>query len=91
MPIEAADVAKAKEMLRDMPASDLTALTTIAEVLAFTIESARADGDCELEAIEFAARVADLTRDERRSAASTLKKLGYRAAADRLRSFKKLV
>jgi hypothetical protein len=90
MPIDAADVAKAKEMLRDMPASDLTALTSIAEVLAFVIEGARADGDDELEAVEFTARVADLTRDERRSAASTLRRLGYREAAERLRSFKKL-
>jgi hypothetical protein len=90
MPIEAADVAKAKAMLATMPASDLTALTSVAEVLAFVIEGARVDGDCELEAVEFTARVAELSRDERRSAASTLKRLGYREAAERLRSFKKL-
>jgi len=89
MSIEAADVAKAQAMLADMPASDLSALTTIAEVLAFVIEAARVDGDDELEAVELAARVAELSRDERRSAASTLRKLGYREAADRLRSFKK--
>jgi len=62
MSIEAADVAKAQAMLADMPASDLSALTTIAEVLAFVIEAARVDGDDELEAVELAARVAELSR-----------------------------
>jgi hypothetical protein len=90
MPIDAADVAKARAMLADMPASDLTALTSVAEVLAFVIEGARVDGDCELEAVEFTARVAELSRDERRSAASTLQKLGYREAADLLRHLKPL-
>jgi hypothetical protein len=63
-------------------------LQTTAEVLGFLAMYARVEGADEVALCEIAVRAAELTRAERRSAATVLRKLGYRAVGDMLRSFK---
>jgi hypothetical protein len=65
-------------------------LETVVEVLGYLIACARAEGADELAWVAAAVLAADLSRAERRSAATTLRKLGYVQVADKLRTFKKL-
>jgi hypothetical protein len=92
VPIDLADVAEVRKIMAALPqgeADELGELQTIPEVLAYTIALARAEGRDELEAVELVVRAADLSRDERRHAQGILRRLGYRAVADMLRTFKK--
>jgi hypothetical protein len=91
MPVDQADVAQVRKIMVALPqgeADELGELQTIPEVLAYTIALARAEGRDELQAVELVVRAADLSRNERRSAATVLRKLGYVRVAGMLRSFK---
>ena len=89
MPVDAATVEQVRAMLPTADSGDLAVLETIPEVLGYIVAYARSEGADELELTELVARAADLSRNERRSAATVLRKLGYRAVADMLRTFKK--
>lgn len=89
--VDLADVAEVRKAMAALPQGEpdeLGELQSVPEVLAYTIALARAEGRDEVEAVELVVRAADLSRNERRSAATVLRKLGYRAVADMLRSFK---
>lgn len=89
MPVDPADVATVRSMADKLPASDLDSLSSIASVIAYTIMVARAEHRDELHDVELLIRATDLNRDERRKAQGELRRLGYRAVADMLRTFKK--
>jgi hypothetical protein len=65
-------------------AADLSVLETVDEVLAYVVADARAAGDDEADAVEMTVRHAGMTAPEVRQVAATLRRLGYRTAADRL-------
>jgi hypothetical protein len=64
--------------------SGLEALTTIPAVYGYLITCARNDGDDEADVVELLARHSGATASEVRGIAATLRRLGYRSAADRL-------
>ena len=91
MPVDAALMARALALLPTVGDSgDLQHLETIPEVLGYMAAYARSEGADELELCEITARVAELTRAERRSAVTVLRKLGYRVVADMLQHLKPL-
>jgi hypothetical protein len=81
-----ADLATLAEMAPLSPDADsaLAALPTLASLFAYLIACARSEDRNEADDCEVFARFAQLTPDEVRECAGTLKALGYRAAADRL-------
>jgi hypothetical protein len=64
---------------------DLSALQTAEELYAWLIANARADGDDESDTVEIFARFSGATAPEVQAVAGTLLRLGYTAAAIRLR------
>jgi hypothetical protein len=91
MPVDAAQMARALALMPTVADSDdLRELQTIPEVIAYMAAYARSEGADEVELCEITARAADLSRTERRSAATLLRKLGYRAVADMLQQLKPL-
>jgi hypothetical protein len=64
----------------------LAALPTLASLFAYLITCARAEDRSEADDCEVFARFTQLTPDEVRECAGTLKALGYVVAADRLKS-----
>ena len=88
MPVDAADVERVRALLPAADSGELQALATIPEVLGYIVAYARAEGADELELTELVVRAADLSRNERRSAATVLRKLGYVRVSDMLRSLK---
>jgi hypothetical protein len=65
--------------------SNLSALQTAEKLYAWLIANARADGNDESDVVEIFSRFSDATAPEVRAIASTLLRLGYTAAATRLR------
>jgi hypothetical protein len=91
MPVDAELMARAMALMPSVADSDdLRELTTIAETLAYVATFARSEGADEVMLCEIAARAAELSRAERRSAATVLRKLGYRQVADMLQHLKPL-
>jgi hypothetical protein len=91
MPVDAATMARARALMPSIPDSDdLRELATIPETLAYLATYARSEGADEVELCEITVRAAELTRAERRSAATVLRKLGYRAVANMLQHLKPL-
>jgi hypothetical protein len=91
MPVDAALMARAMALMPPVADSDdLRELQTIPEVLGYMAAYARSEGADEVELCEITARAAELSRAERRSAATVLRKLGYRAVADMLQHLKRL-
>jgi hypothetical protein len=91
MPVDAALMARAMALMPSIPDSDdLRELTSIPEVIAYVAAYARSEGADEVELCEVAARAAELSRAERRSAATVLRRLGYRSVADMLQHLKPL-
>jgi hypothetical protein len=92
MPVDPEMLARFREYERAMegredPEIDLSALTSIPEVLAYLATSARHNGHSAEEAadqVELVVTLAGLHRDKLRAAARTLQPLGYHAVADRL-------
>lgn len=64
--------------------SGLEALTTVPAVYGYLIACARRDGDDEADTVELLARHSGAAAPEVRDTAATLRRLGYRSAADRL-------
>jgi hypothetical protein len=87
MAVSARDLKELKRMEAAAPESEsgLEALETIPAVYAWLITCARQDGDDEGDTAELFARFDDATAPEARAIAATLRRLGYLAAADRLR------
>jgi hypothetical protein len=84
--LSAVDLEAARALEPSVPETDeLSPLITISSVLAYTATAARADGDSEADAAELVVRLADLTPDDVRQAAATLRALGYAEVANRLR------
>jgi hypothetical protein len=91
MPVDAATMEQALAMAALVPDSgEFAELETREEVFGYLIAYARAEGADEVELCEIAARAAGMSRDERRRAASTLKRLGYHQVSDMLRHLKPL-
>jgi hypothetical protein len=65
--------------------SDLSMLETIEELYGWLIANARADHGDEGDTVETFARFSGATAPEVRNIAATLRRLGYRTAADRLK------
>jgi hypothetical protein len=81
-----ADLAELRRLEAAAPqsGSDLSALQTAEELYAWLITCARQDGDDEGDKAELFARFSGATAPEVRDVACTLRRLGYRSAADRL-------
>lgn len=73
------------EMAAPQSGSDLSALETIPAIYGWLIACARQDGDDEGDAVELFCRFDGATAPEAREIAAVLDRLGYRAAASRLR------
>jgi hypothetical protein len=83
-----ADLARVKELEATMPNPDLSglsALQTAGEILAYSIVVARADGYDEADMVELVARAVDMPPAKARHHAQLLQRLGYTAAAARLK------
>ena len=82
---------RAMALMPSVPdAEDLRELTSIPETLAYLCAYARSEGADEVELCEVAVSAAELSRAERRSAATVLRRLGYVRVSDMLRSLKPL-
>ena len=83
----ASDLAELEKMSPLPPDGDtsLAALTTIPSLFAYMITCARSEDRDEADDCEVFARFTQLTPDEVRECAGTLKALGYVVAADRLK------
>ena len=68
-----------------LPDDELSPLETIAEVLAYTIAQARAQGADEVDMAELVIRSANMTPDAVRAAERVLRPLGYIEVCDRMR------
>jgi hypothetical protein len=81
------DLAELEKMAPLSPNSDtsLAALPTLASLFGYMITCARAENRDEADDCETLARLAQLTPDEVRDIAATLKALGYTVASARLR------
>jgi hypothetical protein len=89
MTVSATDMAELARLEALMPpdrdgAEHLNVIETVDELFGFVIADARSAGDDECDAVEMLARHSDMSPDEVRSVATTLKALGYRTAATRL-------
>jgi hypothetical protein len=82
-----ADLAELEKMAPMSPDADtgLSALPTLASLFGYMITCARSEGRDEADDCETFARFAQLTPDEVRDCAGTLRALGYVVAASRLR------
>ena len=76
---------KRLEAAMDVDASALGALSTIASVFAFIATTAKAEGRDVAHDVELLARHAELSPSEARQVAASLQRLGFRAAAARLK------
>ena len=87
MAVSAADVARLRQHA-GQPGADhhLAELQTIAEVLGYAIELARAEDEDEADVAELLVRSTDMHRGEIREAERVLRPLGYAIVADRLHS-----
>jgi hypothetical protein len=88
MPVDAAtltELLRLEATIAPDSGSDLSALESTAEVIAWLITCARQDGDDEGDTVELFARHSGATATEVRDIAATLRKLGYVVAADRLK------
>ena len=89
MSVDSADVAWLLHLEKTTPAPDddeLAPLTTTPALLAFVATQARTEGDCdEADAVELIVRCAGFTPRDVRASERVLRRLGYRAVADRLR------
>jgi hypothetical protein len=84
--LSAADLEAARALEPTVPDTDeLSPLTTISSVIAYTATAARTEGSDEADAAELAVRLADLSPDTVRHTAATLRALGYAEVATRLR------
>src|SRR5690242_3927513 len=88
MAIDRRDLAELQRLEVAMPEysdSDLSALETLEEVIAWLIADARSSGDDEGDAVELFIRHAQLAPNEVRSAEQILRRLGYIPVADTMR------
>ena len=83
----ASDLAELKQMeaAMDVDATSMAALPTAASVFAFIAAAAQAEGRDPAHDIELLARHGAVSPPEARSIATSLRQLGFKAAADRLR------
>lgn len=82
----AAAIAYIRELANQLPdAGEQQALNSLAEIIAYQVATARAEGQDEIERIELLMAVAEPSRELLREAERTLRVLGYVAVADLLR------
>jgi hypothetical protein len=82
MPIDAGTMARLRVEASRADYEDLAPLTTRAELIAFMIATARAEGRAEFADVELMLTAASMSREDLRQDARTLRRLGYTAAAD---------
>lgn len=90
MSVDPAYIAELQRALAASPDEDtddssMSALATVTEVLAYTIEHARYSGWPEADAVETLVRMVELPPDEVRACEHDLRPLGYRDVCARLR------
>jgi hypothetical protein len=86
MPVSAADVAELRRLADEVrDDGSLAPLDSTAEVLAYCVAVARAEDHDECDVVEALCRAVKMSRDELRRDEALLRRLGYRAVADRLR------
>jgi hypothetical protein len=86
MAVSAGDLAELTRLEQSMPehgGTDLSALQSVAEVVAYVATVSRADGGDPPDACELLVRHAQLPSDEVRRVASVLKRLGYTDVSQR--------
>jgi hypothetical protein len=86
--ISAADLEAVRKLdatVRDEALDDLSALPSVAAVLAYLATQARAEGEDEADWVEMVVRLAEMPPGAVRAAEAVLRAMGYRMVADRLR------
>jgi hypothetical protein len=76
---------KKMEATTDVDASSLAALSTFGSVFAFAAAAAHAEGRDPADEVELLARHSELSAPEVRTIAASLRQLGFKAPADRLK------
>jgi hypothetical protein len=86
MPVDAADVAELQKLVATLPETDsLMPLTTVAEVIGYTIACARHEGEAELQWVEMLIRGAGMSPHDVLAAERILRGLGYRDVCTMMR------
>jgi hypothetical protein len=78
------ELARLEQAMPEQGGADLSALQSVAEVLAFLATTSRADGGDPADAVELLIRHAQLPPTEVRRVARVLKALGYTEVSQRL-------
>ena len=86
MPVEAAMIEQLRLMVPAISDTDeMLSLVTTAEVIGFVASTARTEGRSEADDVELVVRAAGLGPDDVRQVERTLRALGYRSVAERLK------